>query len=142
MDGCVAQAMRPPSFNSNNLEPNRKLKKGVVVTTPPNTANTTHEVEIYNTIPEEEAVCRFCFHQLFPVDINNNNVMKTKCGCPLTLTHENCANNKKKCDMCDQDVGYIRVTLSRASCISKKKEVDDKGSSSRSRNPLNMYNNQ
>ncbi|KAL3820712.1 hypothetical protein ACJIZ3_006617 [Penstemon smallii] len=131
------------SSSNNDLD----LKGHVVVkvrTTPADIIKLENNTRI---IPEEEAVCRFCFHLLFPVNNdhhnnnNNNNVMMVKCKCKLSLTHELCAsewsgkegnnnsNNKNKCDVCDQDVNYIPVTLSRpiddSSSITPK---PDKGS--------------
>ncbi|PIN25786.1 hypothetical protein CDL12_01468 [Handroanthus impetiginosus] len=64
-------------------------------------------------IPKEEAVCRFCFN-LFQDD----NVLKTKCKCKFTLIHESCTvewsekKGNKKCDVCEQDIQNIPVTLS------------------------------
>ncbi|PIN25389.1 hypothetical protein CDL12_01861 [Handroanthus impetiginosus] len=64
-------------------------------------------------IPKEEAVCRFCFN-LFQED----NVLKTKCKCKFTLIHEPCTiewsdkKGNKKCDVCEQDMQNIPVTLS------------------------------
>lgn len=57
-------------------------------------------------IPEELAVCNFCFKKFIVQEI----MMKTKCGCKDALVHEACALNKK-CDSCGKNVDKINVTL-------------------------------
>ncbi|KAM7485999.1 hypothetical protein LguiA_002008 [Lonicera macranthoides] len=57
-------------------------------------------------IPEELAVCNFCFEKLIIQEI----MMKTKCGCKDALVHEACALNKN-CGSCGKTVDKIKVTL-------------------------------
>ncbi|KAI3470015.1 hypothetical protein Pfo_026678 [Paulownia fortunei] len=64
-------------------------------------------------IPKEEAICRFCFNEF------QANMLKTNCKCKFALLHESCAiewSHKKgnnKCDVCEQDIQNIPVTVSR-----------------------------
>ncbi|KAL3849147.1 hypothetical protein ACJIZ3_011029 [Penstemon smallii] len=112
---CEILSSKTPSFENKSYD---QMAKGLVMikdkTTLIRSNNSTSDKTI---IPREEAICRFCFNPLLPVD-NNNNLLKTKCGCPLTLTHELCATEmskgggNNKCDVCDQDVCYVPVTLS------------------------------
>ncbi|XP_020547181.1 uncharacterized protein LOC110011443 [Sesamum indicum] len=115
------EARVPPSFNRNEGSSTSSLvelkdEKLVIVrvkTTAPNNADGLAGLKD-EKIPKEEAVCRFCFHKF-----EDDNVLKTKCRCKFTLIHEHCAvewsrekGNNIKCDVCDQDIQNIPVTLS------------------------------
>ncbi|KAL3820703.1 hypothetical protein ACJIZ3_006608 [Penstemon smallii] len=115
------------SSSNNNLD----LKGHVMVkvrTTPADIIKLENNTRI---IPEEEAVCRFCFHPLFSGNNdhhnNNNNVMMLKCKCKkLSLTHELCASewsdkegNNNKCNVCDQDVTLSKPTDNSSSITPK-----------------------
>ncbi|XP_011100870.1 uncharacterized protein LOC105178983 [Sesamum indicum] len=77
------------------------------------------EGEQVGKIHKEEAVCRFCFNNIFQYE----NIFMTKCNCKMiALTHENCAMERwrsreegnLKCEYRAQDIQNVPVTLSRA----------------------------
>ncbi|PIN25390.1 hypothetical protein CDL12_01862 [Handroanthus impetiginosus] len=74
--------------------------------------NNSDDGEVDEKIPVAEAICRVCFDVL-----EVNNVIKTKCKCKFTLLHEKCSiqffqEKGKKCDVCEEEIQPIPVTLS------------------------------
>ncbi|KAI8011458.1 hypothetical protein LOK49_LG06G02358 [Camellia lanceoleosa] len=63
-------------------------------------------------IPEEEAICKFCFKVL-----GEENVLKTNCRCNNALVHEQCTadwsrvKGNNNCDVCGQVVQNLPVIL-------------------------------
>ncbi|PIN25785.1 hypothetical protein CDL12_01467 [Handroanthus impetiginosus] len=101
----------PPNFLTRTRKLELNLKQ--LVTIIEKTSQLYFQGVEVEKIPREDAVCRFCFN-LFQED----NVLKTKCKCKFTLIHESCAiewsekKGNKKCDVCEQDIQNIPVTLS------------------------------
>ncbi|CAK9142680.1 unnamed protein product [Ilex paraguariensis] len=78
-------------------------------------------------IPEELAVCKFCFNKFV-----EENVLKTKCNCKTGLAHDKCASHhfnelgNNMCEVCDQEVETTPVTLLRRPFSPKKKKRKNK----------------
>ncbi|PIN23175.1 hypothetical protein CDL12_04104 [Handroanthus impetiginosus] len=75
--------------------------------------NNSDDGEVNEKIPVAEAICRVCYDV-----VEVNNVIKTKCKCKFTLLHEKCSiqffqEKGKKCDVCEEEIQPIRVTLSK-----------------------------
>ncbi|KAL7219834.1 hypothetical protein ACSBR2_012821 [Camellia fascicularis] len=84
-------------------------------------------------IPEEEAICKFCFKVL-----GEENVFKTNCRCKNALVHEqrradwSQVKGNNNCDICGQVVQNLPVILLWAStCDSGRQESNKKSSFSR-----------
>ncbi|CAK9158695.1 unnamed protein product, partial [Ilex paraguariensis] len=78
-------------------------------------------------IPEELAVCKFCFNKFV-----EENVLKTKCNCKTGLAHDKCASHhfnelgNNMCEVCDQEVETTPVTLLRRPFSPEKEKPKNK----------------
>ncbi|KAL7106067.1 hypothetical protein ACP275_07G088000 [Erythranthe tilingii] len=88
----------------------------------PQPQGNSEEVE---KIPKEEAICRFCF------DVYQDNMLQTKCKCKFVMIHQTCEvewTKKKgndKCEVCEQDIQNIPITVS-MDHLSSTPTIDDR----------------
>ncbi|KAM7461787.1 hypothetical protein LguiA_029908 [Lonicera macranthoides] len=107
--GCNLPEMMMMEAASYDVGGRCKLPGNFVVIKPnTSSAQSTFHAEIIEKIPEEEAVCRFCYDAF-----RGENVVMLTCNCNKnTLAHESCSHqNSMNCYGCAQEFQKLPVTL-------------------------------